>query len=113
MVSSQVIEKYRATLQALRQELREEIQHRVDELPEELNVPGDDWQEPNESFDSELEAEHSQEMMLAQVEAALERISAGIFGRCEDCQKDIPAPRLNAVPYAARCIGCERKRSPA
>ena len=107
-----VIDEYRATLEELRQELRDEIRHRVDELPEELNVPGDDWQEPNESFDSELGAERSQEMMLSQVEAALGRIDRGTFGRCEDCQKDIPARRLNAVPYAARCIQCERHRSP-
>lgn len=32
------------------------------------------------------------------------RISTGI---CKDCQDDIDADRLKALPHAERCIGCQ------
>lgn len=44
------------------------------------------------------------------IEAALARLRAGAFGLCEECQGQIPMPRLRAVPTARRCLGCERLR---
>jgi DnaK suppressor protein len=43
-----------------------------------------------------------------EIEAALERLRAGTFGRCEGCQGDIPIERLRAVPTARRCLACQR-----
>jgi DnaK suppressor protein len=45
---------------------------------------------------------------LIRVEYALEQISAGTFGVCEDCGANIPMERLNAIFYATRCIKCQR-----
>jgi DnaK suppressor protein len=45
---------------------------------------------------------------LAEVNAALDRIDLGTFGICEGCGKAIPRDRLRALPYARRCVGCER-----
>jgi len=41
--------------------------------------------------------------------AALERITHGTFGRCEECQESIPQTRLQAVPYACYCVDCAQK----
>jgi RNA polymerase-binding transcription factor DksA len=41
-----------------------------------------------------------------EIAAAVGRIDAGTFGRCEDCGKAIPAPRLDAVPYTRYCAPC-------
>jgi DnaK suppressor protein len=41
-----------------------------------------------------------------QVEAAIERIENGSYGRCEECGEKIPESRLDAIPYTARCIRC-------
>ena len=46
--------------------------------------------------------------LLADVNAALERIEGGTFGRCEACGHAIAAARLDALPYARRCIACAR-----
>jgi DnaK suppressor protein len=46
---------------------------------------------------------------LAAIQAALNRIEAGVYGQCVDCGKDIPAARLHAAPEAARCIACQEK----
>src|SRR2546421_11746641 len=43
---------------------------------------------------------------LAEILAALERIDAGSFGRCEGCRKQIPESRLQALPYTRYCLKC-------
>ena len=43
---------------------------------------------------------------LDQIEAAIERIEDGSYGRCEECGKKIPKTRLEAIPYAAQCVRC-------
>jgi DnaK suppressor protein len=45
---------------------------------------------------------------LELVEAALERIEAGTFGRCVRCGEAIAPERLDALPWAPRCIDCQR-----
>ena len=46
---------------------------------------------------------------LTQIEDALERLTEGTFGLCEECEKPIPLSRLQALPYATECIECKRK----
>ncbi len=48
------------------------------------------------------------EQHLAAVEAALGRLDAGTFGRCTSCHRSVGEPRLDALPWAALCIECQR-----
>jgi len=48
----------------------------------------------------------SDEDILDQIEAAIQRIEDGGYGRCEDCGEQIPEIRLDAIPYAAECMQC-------
>jgi DnaK suppressor protein len=48
------------------------------------------------------------ENQLTLVEAALARIEDGTFGTCRRCGKPIAAERLEALPWAALCIDCQR-----
>lgn len=41
---------------------------------------------------------------LADVDAALARLDAGTYGRCEACGERIPAGRLEIRPAARRCV---------
>ncbi|NUS40647.1 MAG: TraR/DksA family transcriptional regulator, partial [Terrabacter sp.] len=41
---------------------------------------------------------------LVEVDAALERLEAGTYGRCEVCGSAIPAERLEARPTARTCV---------
>ena len=43
---------------------------------------------------------------LNQIEEALERMEAGVYGTCSDCGREVPKARLNAIPYATRCVQC-------
>ena len=42
--------------------------------------------------------------MLAQVNAALQRLDEGKYGICARCGKAIPSRRLEAIPYATLCV---------
>ena len=55
----------------------------------------------------------SEEKLLAEVQSALTRLSAGTFGACEACGHPITRERLDAVPYARTCIRCARSAAPA
>ena len=45
-------------------------------------------------------------LSIRAVAAALERISAGTYGICENCGEDIGEARLQVVPEATRCVNC-------
>ena len=44
---------------------------------------------------------------LEAVEGALARLDAGTYGTCVDCGGPIAPARLEAIPWAARCIDCQ------
>ena len=43
---------------------------------------------------------------LGEIEAALQRVEDGSYGRCERCGEPIPEARLEARPVARTCVGC-------
>jgi DnaK suppressor protein len=45
---------------------------------------------------------------LAQIEKALRCLADGTYGQCQDCLKPIPQKRLLLVPFAIRCVECQR-----
>ena len=45
---------------------------------------------------------------LELVDEALARLDAGTFGACVRCGNPIPVDRLEALPWAPRCIDCQR-----
>jgi len=60
------------------------------------------------NFDQEftLSLLASENNALDQIDGALKRIEDGSYGQCEECGVKIPESRLEAIPYAARCIHC-------
>jgi DnaK suppressor protein len=48
----------------------------------------------------------NEEEVLQQIDAALERIENGSYGKCEECGRLIAKARLDAIPYAALCVRC-------
>lgn len=62
----------------------------------------------SDNFDQEftLSLMETEEDMLGRVEAALERIDDGSYGRCVQCDGAIAKARLNAIPYTPVCIKC-------
>jgi RNA polymerase-binding protein DksA len=52
--------------------------------------------------------EENSEHVLSSIEQALQRIENGTFGSCARCGRQIAEERLEAIPYATRCIDCQR-----
>ena len=64
----------------------------------------------SEIFDREVDdsLEENADMIVREIDLALERIEAGTYGTCINCGQPIPEERLAAVPYAVLCVPCKR-----
>ncbi|MGK5111326.1 MULTISPECIES: TraR/DksA family transcriptional regulator [unclassified Geodermatophilus] len=47
---------------------------------------------------------------IEDIDAALERMAAGTYGRCVHCGTDIPEERLELRPFATGCVACSQRR---
>jgi RNA polymerase-binding protein DksA len=108
-MNATVIQHFSARLLKLRDQVRGDIQASIDAVAEEVHPVGEDTKEPIEGLDKELVLEHNEEDIYHAVNAALQRIEQGSFGRCTGCGKPIPKARLDAMPYAEYCVACERQ----
>ena len=52
----------------------------------------------------------AERLELRRIDAALERLQDGHYGTCATCGVAIEARRLEALPWALRCTGCEEAR---
>jgi RNA polymerase-binding protein DksA len=62
------------------------------------------------TFDREMDysLEENSGHVLAAIDEALKRIEEGTFGTCARCGRPIAEARLEAMPYATKCIDCKR-----
>jgi RNA polymerase-binding transcription factor DksA len=47
--------------------------------------------------------------VVEDIEAALDRLETGEYGNCERCGRPIPVERLELLPYARCCVGCQQR----
>jgi RNA polymerase-binding protein DksA len=121
MVTSMPLDKFKTALL----EERKRVMHALEYLHEEN--PGSLEDETGEfvpvstddhlgdlgtaTFDRELDytLEGNAEAVLKAIDRALQRIEAGTYGLCESCGRPISPERLEAIPWATRCIDCKRR----
>src|SRR5689334_18522931 len=48
----------------------------------------------------------NEQYIVTESRAALERIEADAYGRCENCGQEIGRERLEALPYTRFCVQC-------
>ena len=98
----------RATLEAERDRLRAELSEEV-EPPGQMTY-GSQAAAATHVFEQQrdLALRERAQQHLAQVEAALVRFDDGRFGTCLRCGNPIADARLDALPWAAYCIGCQQ-----
>ncbi|HXG10375.1 MAG TPA: TraR/DksA C4-type zinc finger protein [Gemmataceae bacterium] len=113
-------ESYRQQLLALRGRIRGDVSQLADEALHRAggeasgnlsNMPIHMADLGTDNFEQEftLGLLQNEEQMLAEIEAALQRIDQGTFGKCEECQRPIPKARLQALVYTRYCVECARK----
>ena len=92
-----------------------ELRQRIAEIEVEQQAPLDpDASEQAIEREDDQALEGVEAALVAELqatEAALERIAAGTYGVCSSCGEPIGAARLQALPTATRCIGCEGART--
>lgn len=50
---------------------------------------------------------NQERLFLLAIEEALDRIEAGSFGECSNCDEPINLKRIQAVPWAKLCLACQ------
>ncbi|MFG3335786.1 TraR/DksA family transcriptional regulator [Streptomyces tendae] len=100
-------------LAVLRDNLREQRLFREDQLRQIAAAPAR-TDEPVRRTAAQTEVRvklaASARMVLADVEAALDRIAEGRYGRCQLCRRGIDRDRLMIVPQARYCARCQQVR---
>ena len=105
----QLVEAARRTLEVERERLRRELAEEVEHPRVAHGAQTAAATEVSESQRGEQLRER-EERHLVQIEAALKRIADGSFGLCAGCGKPIAPERLEALPWATDCIGCQAKK---
>lgn len=95
---------------AERQALRDDLSHSLEDATDEDGNDSHLADSATETLDREIEQslEDNAEHLLESIDAALARIDDGTYGRCDRCGNPIAQERLEALPYATRCIECKR-----
>lgn len=107
------LKHYRERLLDARRQLVRETDRVLEAIPEEVHPPGEHEIAPSEGIDTEISLEQGDNAQLREIDAALERVKDGTFGKCSQCGGEIPAARLEAVPSAMYCVRCETARERA
>ena len=109
----------------LRSRLESELK-RLNEQLEQLEAnlrPSEERREGSPFGKREEEAAEAQELekqlalekrvkeQLAAVEHALPKFELGTYGLCESCGQPIDPARLEAIPYARRCMSCKEQQT--
>ena len=97
-----------SALQRKRQELMRAIRAHTGELAigENGSDPMDRVQSMNQRDAAALTVQWLSRV-LSDVDAALRAMSEGVYGACVECGEPISLKRLETIPWASHCIGCQ------
>ena len=74
--------------------------------PVEVRDP-EEWGRTSAEQDVDLTLMEMQADTCRRIDEALERLEKGTYGSCEECDEEIPAARLQALPFATLCVTCQ------
>ena len=114
------LEEYRTALLEMRHRVLGNVEHVVEAINDDSNSLANLSSTPVHLADiaqpgvaADVEVLDSQNEMLRNIDAALARISEGTYGACDDCGREIPAERLQALPFSTRCAACAQMHEPS
>ena len=87
-----------------------ELTARAEEIDDDLSRPADDdWEEHAVETEGDEVLEQVGDVTLdeiRQIKYALGQIKAGTYGVCISCEGAIGKERLEALPFATKCVAC-------
>ncbi len=112
-LSKRDIQRFRTLLL----EQKAEIQgHAKRALSGDMDLDPDDFPDEIDTASSEVSLQFTgrlrerEQGLLAKIEAALQKIEEGEYGKCMNCGEDIGVKRLKARPVAELCIDCKSEQ---
>ncbi len=106
------LEALRADLDAKRKEVLSLYEHDLHAGQETADDNADDFADrANNSFNRELmfSLSDNERQILIRIDDAFQRLDDGSYGICAHCSEPIGLPRLQALPWASYCIGCQER----
>ena len=108
------IEQFKKQLLELREKITMVINGAKEEVKELDETKGYSQHQADEGTDDfgktiNLEVTNKEYLIVQQIDRALEKIDEGTYGICDISQKEIPKPRLIAIPYATMTIDAQEK----
>jgi DnaK suppressor protein len=103
--------KFKEKLLRMQTEIGDRADQLVAAIGEQETPPGEHERRvvPAGATEPDWTLEQVQEHMGQQILRALERISLGSYGTCQQCGEAIPLARLEALPHAEYCVVCSTK----
>jgi DnaK suppressor protein len=102
-------------LKGMLEDRRREIHDKLRSLREQIPVHAPDVKDAEEQSVDDFVQEVDLALMqmksetLKKIDEAISRLEEGTYGRCEECNGEIPAARLKALPFAALCRECQEE----
>ena len=98
-------------LEDRRREIHEKLRSLRDQIPTGTSEVRDAEEQSVDDFVQEVDLALMQmkSETLKKIDQAISRLEEGTYGRCEECDAEIPAPRLKALPFAALCRDCQEE----
>lgn len=99
--------KVRALLQTELNEVRESIKSHTLRAQAEISSDFDESAQQRAARQLLKVRIIDEEKRASMIEQALVRLTNGLLGVCVNCRAPISAQRMEAIPYALRCIRCK------
>ncbi len=102
-------------LKGMLEDRRREIHEKLRSLREQIPVDAPDVRDAEEQSVDDFVQEVDLALMqmksetLKKIDQAILRLEEGTYGRCQECDVEIPPARLRALPFAALCRDCQEE----
>ena len=105
-------QRYRVLKEMLaerRREVKDKLRSLRETLPVEAGVVRDAEEQSVDDFVTEVDMALMQmkSETLSRIDQAIVRLENGTYGICQECDREISAARLKALPFAALCRDCQ------
>jgi DnaK suppressor protein len=99
----------KAMLRQRRREVQDKLRSLRETLPVEASVVRDAEEQSVDDFVTEVDMALMQmkSETLSKIDQAIARLEDGTYGICQECDEEISAARLKALPFAPLCRTCQ------
>jgi DnaK suppressor protein len=111
-MDTETIEKYRARLRTMQQQLTRRVfrlETELHNMEAEHDIERMDHAQEEAVNDAMIALDERSRQQLEEVKAALARLDDGTYGDCARCGKPVHAKRLETLPTTLYCTHCQEQ----